>query len=167
MRFPPAIIALVPLSAGAADIGSGALISCVSDQSSLQGRHGDAPARKPSEAAQSWFSAWLMRENFGDGRSRVSFVWRPDADDGPSITVETTEKPHNLLRLRSRTRNSLILVTSASSPFSTESWTFSINFRIETVIATRVQSNIAGVKGEVITYDCRFETLETTPAPPG
>ncbi len=62
--------------------------------------------------------------------------------------------------MRSYTKNSLIVVSSASSPFSTESWTFAFNFAVETMIATRVQSNIGGVKGEVITYDCRFESLE-------
>ena len=28
------------------------------------------------------------------------------------------------------------------------------------MIATRVQSNIGSLKGEVITYDCRFEELK-------
>ena len=57
----------------------------------------------------------------------------------------------------------MIVVSSASNPFSTESWTFVLNFKVETMIATRVQSNVGGVKGEVITYDCVFENLD----PPG
>jgi len=28
------------------------------------------------------------------------------------------------------------------------------------MIATRVQSNIGGVKGEVITYNCKYESLD-------
>jgi hypothetical protein len=28
------------------------------------------------------------------------------------------------------------------------------------MIATRVQSNIGGVKGEVITYNCQYESLK-------
>ncbi len=28
------------------------------------------------------------------------------------------------------------------------------------MIATRVQSNVGGIKGEVITYDCRFDPIE-------
>jgi len=51
-------------------------------------------------------------------------------------------------------------VASASSPFSTESWTFALNFKVETLVATRVQSNIASVRGEVITYNCQFESLQ-------
>ena len=66
----------------------------------------------------------------------------------------------NLIKIRSRTNSSLIVVSSASNPFSNESWTFAFNFKVETVIATRVQSNVGGVKGEVITYNCRFESLD-------
>jgi hypothetical protein len=35
------------------------------------------------------------------------------------------------------------------------------------LIATRVQSNVAGVKGEVITYDCRFGSLDPARGEPG
>ena len=167
MRIILAIALLAPLAAPAADIKQQNLISCVSDRSSLQGRHKEYSARNNSEKAKSWFSEWMMAENFGDMKSRISFVWRPTGEKGPSISIETTDKPHNLIRIRSYTRESLIVVSSASSPFSAESWTFSFNFAVETLIATRVQSNIAGVKGEVITYNCLFETLEPDidPAP--
>jgi hypothetical protein len=74
--------------------------------------------------------------------------------------IDPNDKAHNLTRIRSRTKSSLIVVSSASNPFSTESWTFVFNFPVETLIATRVQSNIAGVKGEVITYDCQFHGLD-------
>ena len=159
MRIILALL-LLPLAATAADIKRQNLISCVSDQSSLQGRHKEYSARNNSEKAKSWFSEWMMKENFGDAKSKVSFVWRPSGDKGPSITIETTDKPHNLIKIRSMTKNDLIVVSSASSPFSAESWTFSFNFAVETMIATRVQSNIGGVKGEVITYNCLFENLD-------
>ena len=161
MRIILAIALMAPLAAPAADIKRQSLISCVSDQSSLQGRHKQYSARNNSEKAKSWFSEWMMAENFGDMKSKISFVWRPDAENGPSINIETTDKPHNLIKIRSYTKNDLIVVSSASSPFSAESWTFSFNFAVETMIATRVQSNIGGVKGEVITYNCLFETFET------
>ena len=160
MRALLVLLLIFPGLAQAADIMQRSAISCVSDQSSLQGRHKEYSARKNSEKAKSWFSEWMMAENFGDMKSRINFVWTPRTDKGPSLKISTTEKPHNLIKVRSYTRNSLIVVSSASSPFSTESWTFAFNFAVETMIATRVQSNIAGVKGEVITYDCRFESLE-------
>ena len=102
----------------------------------------------------------MMKENFGNMKSKIAFVWTPKSEKGPAITIETTEKPHSLINIRSYTRHDLIVVSSASSPFSAESWTFSFNFAVETMIATRVQSNIGGVKGEVITYNCLFEHLD-------
>jgi hypothetical protein len=147
MRFILTIILLLPLLASAADINLQNTISCISDQSSLQGRHREYPSRNSSEKAKSWFSEWMMMENFGDMKSKV-------------IKIETTDKAHNLIKIRSRTNSSLIVVSSASNPFSTESWTFVFNFKVETVIATRVQSNIGGVKGEVITYNCQYESLD-------
>ena len=118
-------LCLFPLVIQAANFKVPNSIACISDKSSLLGRHRQAETRK-----------------------------------GPEIEVTTTEKMHNLLKICSHTRNSLIFVTSASSPFSTESWTFVLNFKIESLIATRVQSNIASVKGEVITYNCQFESLQ-------
>lgn len=160
MRLVLTIILLLPLSSHGADIKLQNSISCISDESSLKGRHKQSDSKKNSDQAKSRFSEWMMLENFADMRSRVNFVWKPRGEKGPSIDLETTDKAHNVIRIRSYTRNSLIVVTSASNPFSTESWTFALNFSVETMIATRVQSNIAGIKGEVITYNCHFEGLD-------
>ena len=160
MRIVLAIILLLPALATAASIRQQNAISCVSDQSSLQGRHKEYQARKNSEKAKSWFSEWMMAENFGNMKSRIHFTWKPHTPKGPAIEIDTSDKAHNLIQIRSQTKSSLIVVTSASNPLSTESWTFVFNFEVETMIATRVQSNIGGVKGEVITYDCQFENLE-------
>ncbi|MEM7207321.1 MAG: hypothetical protein AAF434_05835 [Pseudomonadota bacterium] len=92
----------------------------------------------------------------------MSFVWTPASTGGPKIEIITNDKSHNLISLRSRTRESLIVVSSASNPYTTESWTFSINFNLESMIATRVQSNASGIRGEVLNYDCLFEEQETT-----
>jgi hypothetical protein len=161
MRIVCTFLALFAFAAApAADIQLHSSISCISDESSLQGRHRQVQAQKNSEEAKSRFAEWMMAENFADGKSKVGFVWQPRSDKGPKISIETSDKAHNLIRIRSQTRHSLIVVSSASNPFSTESWTFVLNFAVETLIATRVQSNLAGVKGEVITYDCTFESLD-------
>ncbi len=135
-------------------------IVCVSEQSSILGKHRKTDSDSKSEKIQSRFSEWLFAEAFGDGKSKLLLNWTPKGKKGPKIEVITTEKPHNLLKIRSHTRYSLIFVTSASNPFSTESWTFALNFKVETLVATRVQSNIASVRGEVITYNCQFESLQ-------
>lgn len=159
MRIILAFLLLLPVSVQPANIKLQNTISCISDQSSLQGRHREYSARNNSEKAKSWFSEWMMAENFGDRKSKVSFLWKPQGDKGPSIQIETSDKAHNLVKIRSHTKSSLIVVSSASNPFSTESWTFIFNFAVETMIATRVQSNLGGIKGEVITYNCQFESL--------
>ena len=160
MRFILTFILLFPALVQAASIKQQNAITCISDKSSLQGRHKEFVARKNSEKAKSWFSEWIMAENFGNMKSKIYFTWKPKTPRGPAIDIETTDKAHNLIKIRSQTRSSLIVVSSASNPMSTESWTFVFNFKVETMIATRVQSNIGGVKGEVITYDCHFESLE-------
>jgi hypothetical protein len=160
MRFILTFILLFPALALAASIKQQNSITCISDKSSLQGRHKEFLARKNSEKAKSWFSEWIMAENFGNMKSKIYFTWKPKTPKGPAIDIDTTDKEHNLVQVRSQTKNSLIVVSSASNPMSTESWTFAFNFEVETMIATRVQSNIGGVKGEVITYDCHFESLE-------
>ena len=158
---------LLPLALPAADIQLQATISCISDQSSLQGRHRQVESPKKSDEARSRFAEWMMAENFSDGKSKVRFHWKPRGPKGARIKIETTDKAHNLVRIRSQTTSSLIVVSSASNPFSTESWTFVFNFPVETLIATRVQSNVGGVKGEVITYNCHFDSLDPAMVEPG
>jgi hypothetical protein len=155
-------LCLLPLMSQAANFKVANSIACISEESSILGKHRQTDSHKGSEEVQSRFSEWLFAESFGDGKSKLKFLWSPvgDKGKGPEIEVITNEKPHNSLRIRSHTRNSLIFVTSASNPFSTESWTFVLNFKVESLIATRVQSNIASVKGEVITYNCQFESLQ-------
>ncbi|MCP4431424.1 MAG: hypothetical protein GY806_10630 [Gammaproteobacteria bacterium] len=151
-----------PIFTQAANFKVANSIACVSDQSSILGKHRNTESANQADEAKSRFSEWLFSETFGDGRSKLRFNWTPVGEKGPSIEIITNEKPHNLLKIRSHTRNSLIFVTSASNPFSTESWTFALNFKVETLVATRVQSNIASVRGEIITYNCQFEDLHTT-----
>ncbi|MDH5354577.1 MAG: hypothetical protein OEY09_09055 [Gammaproteobacteria bacterium] len=155
-------LCLLPITATAANINHNNSIACISEESSLKGRHREYDANKNSEQAQSRFSAWLLAENFSDQKSKVKFIWKPKTGKGPAMEILTTDKAHNLIQVRSQTRHSLIVVSSASNPFSTESWTFAFNFQVETMIATRVQSNIAAVKGEVITYNCQFDRLITS-----
>ncbi|MFP6730026.1 MAG: hypothetical protein VCD50_07670 [Alphaproteobacteria bacterium] len=57
----------------------------------------------------------------------------------------------------SRTKDSVIVSTSASDPLTAESWLFSLNFRQEVVVATQIQTNVGGVKGKVIVYNCTFK----------
>ncbi len=149
-------------STNAANIKKQTTIACLSDDATMKGRHQKYEARKNSEKTKSRFSEWLFAENFSNQQSKLEFEWYPKTDSGPKIKINTTEKPHNLIKIRSYTKNSLIVVSSASNPLSSESWTFALNFDLETLMATRVQSNLAVVKGGVITYNCIFDNANPT-----
>ena len=141
-------------------IESRTLISCISDERITQARVQESDDDNNSDRARSFFTQWLFGNNKNQTKSRVSFLWEPKTDKGPAIEIITNDKSHNLVSLRSRTKESLIVVSSASSPMTTESWTFSLNFNLETLVATRVQSNRSGVRGEVLSYSCTFENAE-------
>lgn len=135
-------------------------VTCKSNDSSARARFADYDGPEKANRVRAWFSQWLFGDNRNKTRSKVEFLWKPKSGDTPpSIRIITNEKPHNLIQLRSRTKESLIVVSSASSPMTTESWTFVLNFNLQTVIATRVQSNLSGVRGEVLDYDCTFRDL--------
>jgi len=156
MRILFALLLLLQQSAFAADIAVKNSISCVSEESQSIGRRIQSTDTADS---RSQVLEWNMKENFGNSRSRVTVFWTPMSDKGPTIKLETTDRPHNLERIRSHTKSSLIFVTSTSNFYSAESWTFVINFNVETMIAARTISNIAGVGSEQITYNCNFEPL--------
>ena len=151
MRIIFVLLLLLQQSAFAADIAVKNSISCVSEESQSIGR------RLQTTDADTQILKWNMKENFGNGHSKVKITWIPQSDNGPVIKLVTTDRPHNLERIRSRTKSSLIFVTSTSNFYSAESWTFIVNFNVETMIATRVISNIAGLGSEHITYHCEFE----------
>ena len=153
-------LVFLPTLLGAANIKQTTTISCISDDSSVNGTHSNSNSGNNPEKINSWFSEWLFAENFSQIKSKIKIIWTPRTDKGPKIEIITNEKSHNSIRLRSYTKNSLIVVSSASSPFTTESWSFVLNFKIETILATRVQSNVGGVKGEILTYNCRFEAMD-------
>ncbi|MGI9316937.1 MAG: hypothetical protein ACR2QW_06370 [bacterium] len=163
----------IPAFAARYDINNQTYISCISENTSSQAQFAEYEGDAKSSRIRSWFSRWLFGENKNTLKSQIDFAWRPKTDKGPQIKIITTEKPHNLIAIRSKTKESLIVVSSASSPMTTESWTFSLNFNLESMIATRVQSNMSGVRGEVLSYQCQFEDVTPTidsnqdPAPIG
>ncbi len=158
MKLLLLLLYLMSMTVNAANINHDNSIACISDESSLKGKHRQYDGQTNSEKAKSRFAEWLFAENFSEQKSKVKFIWKPKTEKGPDIEIITNDKSHNLIRVRSQTKSSLIVVSSASNPFSSESWTFIFNFKVETMIATRVQSNIAAVKGEVITYNCVFDS---------
>jgi len=154
------LYALCPGESPALEINTHSHVKCISEENSVQAKMLETDDESNPDRARSWFTQWLFGSNQNSTKSKVAFLWYPQTDKGPKIKIITNDKSHNLVSIRSKTKESLIVVSSASNPLTTESWTFSINFNLETMIATRVQSNHAGVRGEVLSYQCDFEDLE-------
>ena len=172
LQFLPCILFSLSLSSTAlagslvltssSKINARAHVSCISEESSAQAKTRKSDSETNPNKARSYFTEWLFGNNKNPTKSKVSFLWKPKTDRGPKVEIITTDTNHNLIAVRSVTRESVIVVSSASNSFTTESWTFILNFNLETVVATRVQSNYSGLRGEVLSYQCNFEDIEPT-----
>ncbi len=141
-------------------IHSRTYVNCVSENSSAQAKTSKSDSETNPDKARSFFAEWLFGNSKNTKKTEVSFNWKPKTDRGPVVEIISTDKDHNLISVRSITKESVIVVSSASNSFTTESWTFVFNFNLETVVATRVQSNHSGIRGEVLSYQCIFEDVE-------
>lgn len=131
-------------------------ITCRVDETRALTNQSQYRGGKKAEKINSWFSDWLFNDDNYSKNSAIEFDWTPWTPDGPSLKITDSDTVHNSIRLLSRTKDSLIAVTSASDTLTAESWLFTLNFRHEAVIATQIQTNIGGVKGKVVAYACDF-----------
>lgn len=158
-RFAAAALVLAaawPAGARAAATDVRMLIECTFVESktlsSIGSYEGDAKANR----IYSWFGELVLAKDNQTAGSTLNFRWNPSASGGPVLEITADDTVHNSLRVISRTDDSVIAVTSASDRLTAESWLITLNFAREEVIATRVQTNIAGVKGQVLRYACKF-----------
>ena len=143
-------------AARAADLEYGAVIVCNANESRSLTNADTYKGDKKALKINSWFSNWLFNDDNYSKTTTVRFDWTPWTINGPSLKIMSDDAPHNSIRIMSRTKDSLIAVTSASDPMTAEGWLFTLNFRQEAVIGTQIQTNVGGVKGKVIVYDCVF-----------
>ena len=158
LRFAAAalIAAIWPAAGHAAATDVRMLIECTFDESksltSIGSYEGDAKANR----INAWFGGLVLANDNQTAGSTLTMHWNPSASGGPVLEISADDTVHNSLRVISRTGDSVIAVTSASDRLTAESWLITLNFAREEVMATRVQTNIAGVKGQVLRYDCRL-----------
>ena len=121
---------------------------------------------KKAVKIESYFSDWIFNDDNYSKDSTIEFDWTAWTPDGPSLKITADDTHHHSIRLLSRTKDSLIAVSSSSDSMTAVGWLFSLNFRHETVIATQVQTNIGGSKGKVVIYSCdfnnKFRQIKTT-----
>ncbi len=157
MKILFVLVLLFSLPAAGADIASKSKITCVSDESRLLGRKIETTNDESSNAVEKRIANWIMKETFGAKKSKIVLSWTPKSNGGPKISLQTTDRPHNLISIRSLTDSSLIFVTSTSNFYSAESWTMALNFHLETMMATRLLSNKNGIGSEQLVYNCQFD----------
>ena len=158
LRFAAAalIAAIGPTAAHAAATDVRMLIECTFEESVSLSSIGSYEGDSKVGTINSWFGELVLAKDNQRAGSTLTLHWNPSASGGPVLEITADDTVHNLLRLISRTGDSVIAVTSASDRLTAESWLITLNFAREEVIATRVQTNIAGVKGQVLRYDCTF-----------
>ncbi|MDA9008730.1 hypothetical protein N9K16_02090 [Alphaproteobacteria bacterium] len=143
-------------NAGAANIKYPHDISChpVQEEAILATSKYDG--HKKPEEIQSKYATWVLGAP-GDTQSfEVDFEWRPAKKFPVRLMVIRNGFDRNRVTLVSSTNHSLIGVSTSSDQLTARSWLFTFNFRNEVVIGTKMQTNIAGVKGSVVHFSCDF-----------
>lgn len=131
-------------------------ITCRVDETSALINRNQYRGDKKVVKIESYFSDWLFNDDNYSKDSSIVFEWTAWTPDGPSLKITADDTHHHSIRLLSRTKDSLIAVSSSSDPMTAVGWLFSLNFRQEAVIATQIQTNIGGMKGKVLVYACDF-----------
>jgi len=161
-KFLVLIFVLVSSSAHSAifDINIPAYISCTTDETVELIKIGEYEGNNQADKLRAVFFKWVFDKVEKELKAQIDFVWRPKTPNGPQIEIMTqNETYHTFVAVRSKTKNSAVVVSSASRIHTVISWLFTFNFNLKTMLASRVQSGVANVRGEVMTFDCTFESL--------
>lgn len=142
--------------AHAADIKKRTSIICVfGDTRSLTSFGGQKDGEGKPGKVRSWFTEWLFSDNQSSRSAKIRFLWAPE-EKGAPLKISSKDTHHVLIKLMSITRDSVLASSSASDLLTAVGWLFSINFKLEQVMATSVRSNAAGMKGETVRMSCNF-----------
>lgn len=156
----PAVVLIAGLlwagAASCADVKQPTAIVCVFDQTKSLTSFDDYTGGEKSSKVRSWFTRWLFSDNNSSKSQKIRFLWTPKSPSGPSLKIKSKDTNHVLVRLMSQTRDSVVAASSASDILTAVGWLFSINFKLEQVMATSVRSNAAGMKSEAVRLSCSF-----------
>ena len=145
------------VSAQAANIKYPHDISCHPIQEEAIQATSKYDGHKKPEEIHSKYATWVLGAP-GDTQSfEVDFEWRPAKKFPVRLMVVRNGFDRNRVTLVSTTTHSLIGVSTSSDQLTARGWLFTFNFRNEVVIGTKLQTNIAGVKGSVVHFDCDFK----------
>ena len=149
---------LIPVHAAIFDINTPANISCISDETAELIKIGEYEGDHPGDKLRAVFFKWVFDKVDNNTKAQIDFVWKPKTDQGSKIEITSADETyHTLVEVRAKTRNSIIVVSSASRVNTVVSWLFTFNFNLKTMLASRIESGVANVRGKVMTFDCQFE----------
>jgi len=142
------------------NINTPAYISCTTDETVELIKIGEYEGNNQADKLRAVFFKWVFDKVEKEPKAQINFVWKPKTLTGPQIEILTQDETyHTFVAVRSKTKNSAVVVSSASRINTVISWLFTFNFNLKTMLASRVQSGVANVRGEVMTFDCTFEYL--------
>lgn len=67
----------------------------------------------------------------------------------------------------SQTRDNVLAASSASDILTSVGWMFTINFKLEQVMASSVRTNAAGMKSQAVRPSCSFDNETPEVEAPG
>ena len=147
----------MPVKAAVFDINVPAYISCISDESAELITIGEYEGDHPGDKLRAQFFEWVFEKSEPAPKAKLDFIWQPKTDGGPRLEIMShDESYHTMVAVRSKTKNSVVAVSSASEAYTVISWMFTFNFNLKTLLATQLQSGVANMHGRVMTFDCRF-----------
>lgn len=149
-------------AAPGADIDKRTAILCVFDETRSLTTFGNDMDTRKSSKVRSWFTQWLFSDDSSSRSAKIRFLWIPESASGPRLKIDSKETHHVLVRLMSQTRDSVLAASSASDILTSVGWMFTINFKLEQVMASSVRTNAAGMKSEAVRLSCSFD--DETPA---
>lgn len=145
-------------AAAAGDITKRTAIVCVFAETESLTAFGDDTGGGKSGKVRSWFTQWLFSDDSSSRSAKIRFLWIPESPSGPRLRIDSKDTHHVLVRLMSQTRDSLVAASSASDILTAVGWMFTINFKLEQVMASSVRSNAAGLKSQAVRLSCSFDS---------
>ena len=158
--FLGTLLCCLPVNSAIYNINTPAYISCTSDETAELIRIGEYEGDNAGDQLRAHFFKWVFDKTEKNLKAQIEFIWKPKTNAGPKIEIITEDETyHTFVSVRSKTKNSIIVVSSASRVDTVVSWLFTFNFNLKTMLATKVQSGVANVRGTVMTFDCSFKNL--------
>ena len=142
------------------DINKPTYIRCITDKYAELINIGEYEGDNPADKLRAQFFKWSFDKIKKETSFRIDFDWKPNTASGPKIKVITGDSPYHYLEVvRTKTKDSLIAVSSMSRLNTAIGWLFTFNFNLKTMIAAQISSGVANIRGEVMTFHCVFENL--------